>query len=419
MQWYTFFTIQNSALMFHYAEQVRYQVISNAPLLVDVFFAISGFLVTYNFVRNRSKIQEVKSNGLWQNGKLYGKMLLHRYLRLSPLYLMITVIGELMTSYVVDKSKFWVHERSDLRCQQYWWRNVLYIQNLFDIDDLCLNWTWSLACEMQYYMISVGLLFVYAKNAKLGKSIYALFAAATFVFNMAITLMYHFVPSYDVLYNTGSALYVAPWARMSPYVVGVYFGWLLAAARGNLQLNEKQYRKYWILACLAVFISMHSTFKRNFPYPLASTVMVMVRLFVAWAACWTIIATSTGYSNMVTRFLSSKFFIHTNKLTYGIYLLNPLIITAVFGLSDGSANADPIPTLVMAVGVTVLSYVAALAFTVLFEIPYCTISSEILKLKKKPSSSATKLASNENGTSFVKESAEPTLLRNGDTKKID
>lgn len=124
---------------------------------------------------------------------------------------------------------------------------------------------------------------------------------------------------------------------------------------------------------------MHSTFKRNFPYPLASTVMVMVRLFVAWAACWTIIATSTGYSSkydrfgmlisisetagndgvirlwtnfpshftdIVTRFLSSKFFIHTNKLTYGIYLLNPLIITTVFGLSDGSANADPIPTVI-------------------------------------------------------------------------
>lgn len=46
----------------------------------------------------------------------------------------------------------------------------------------------------------------------------------------------------------------------------------------------------------------------------------------------------------MTRFLSSKFFIHTNKLTYGIYLLNPLIITTVFGLSDNSANADPVPT---------------------------------------------------------------------------
>lgn len=134
--------------------------------------------------------------------------------------------------------------------------------------------------------------------------------------------MYHFVPSYDVLYNTGSALYVAPWARMSPYVVGVFFGWLLAASRGKLKITEvgpdlnknqgrkhnedndctalnrqKQYRRYWILACIAVLVSMHSTFKRNFPYPIASTVMVMVRLFVAWAACWTIIATSTGYSS--------------------------------------------------------------------------------------------------------------------------
>lgn len=40
--------------------------------------------------------------------------------------------------------------------------------------------------------------------------------------------------------------------------------------------------------------------------------------------------------------------------------------------------------MVMALGVTVLSYVAAVTFTVLFEIPYCRISSEILKLKKKP-----------------------------------
>lgn len=81
MQWYTFFSIHNSGVMFHYAEQIRYQLVSNAPLLVDVFFAISGFLVAYNFVRNRDKVQEIKANGGWQNAKLYGKMLLHRYLR--------------------------------------------------------------------------------------------------------------------------------------------------------------------------------------------------------------------------------------------------------------------------------------------------------------------------------------------------
>lgn len=45
--------------------------------------------------------------------------------------------------------------------------------------------------------------------------------------------------------------------------------------------------------------------------------------------------------------------------------------------------------MVMALGVTVLSYVAAVTFTVLFEIPYCRISSEILKLKKKPPTTTT------------------------------
>lgn len=81
MQWYTFYTVHNPSVMLHYAEQIRFQLVSNAPLLVDVFFAISGFLLSYNFIRNRSKVQEVKANTVWENGKLYGKMLLHRYLR--------------------------------------------------------------------------------------------------------------------------------------------------------------------------------------------------------------------------------------------------------------------------------------------------------------------------------------------------
>lgn len=78
---------------------------------------------------------------------------------------------------------------------------------------------------------------------------------------------------------------------------------------------------------------------------------------------------------MVTRFLSSKFFIHTNKLTYGIYLLNPLIITAVFGLSDGSANADPIPTVIVLCSI---SYISAYLCTVgkydLYYFKTCTTS---------------------------------------------
>ena len=81
MQWYTFFTLHNSSVMFHYAEQIEWQLISNAPLLVDVFFTISGFLVAYNFIRNKDRMKKIKQNGFLQNARLYGRLVLHRYLR--------------------------------------------------------------------------------------------------------------------------------------------------------------------------------------------------------------------------------------------------------------------------------------------------------------------------------------------------
>lgn len=103
--------------------------------------------------------------------------------RLSPLYLMVGLLTEIFTSYIVDVSKFWVHDRSDLNCQRYgnelldsesdsktfisplryWWRNLLYINNLFEHNDLCMNWTWSMACEMQFFLVFTIILFIYAK----------------------------------------------------------------------------------------------------------------------------------------------------------------------------------------------------------------------------------------------------------------
>lgn len=84
-------------------------------------------------------------------------------LRLTPLYLVVMGMTEISTSYLVDTSPFWVNERYDQICQKYWWRNLFYIQNLFDVKDLCLNWTWSMACEMQFYILFTALLFLYAK----------------------------------------------------------------------------------------------------------------------------------------------------------------------------------------------------------------------------------------------------------------
>jgi peptidoglycan/LPS O-acetylase OafA/YrhL len=47
-------------------------------------------------------------------------------------------------------------------------------------------------------------------------------------------------------------------------------------------------------------------------------------------------------SDWVSDVLSSRVFAHTNKLTYTIYLLNPLIITIIYGMSETSTHSDPV-----------------------------------------------------------------------------
>ncbi|XP_065368747.1 nose resistant to fluoxetine protein 6-like [Calliphora vicina] len=57
--WYMYFTVNNKTFLISYAEKVFFQYVSSAPVLVDVFFTVSGFLLTYNFLRNTEKMENM------------------------------------------------------------------------------------------------------------------------------------------------------------------------------------------------------------------------------------------------------------------------------------------------------------------------------------------------------------------------
>lgn len=84
-------------------------------------------------------------------------------------------------------------------------------------------------------------------------------------------------------------------------------------------------------------------------------------------------------SGLISRIFSSKLFARTNKLTYAIYLLNPVIITVLFGEFDNGGHVDPPLYFILLIGVTVVTWMFAIVFTLLFEIPFYKLSNEILK----------------------------------------
>ncbi|KAH8343231.1 hypothetical protein KR059_007193 [Drosophila kikkawai] len=383
--WFMYFTVHNKTVLISYAEQAFFQYVSSAPLLVDVFFTISGFLQTYNFLRNSQQLETVRRNGFVQNLKLFGKLLFHRYLRLGPLYLVVMATVDLVYAYIGDVSVYHINERFDEMCSRHWWRNLLFIQNLFDHRDMCANWSWSLACEMQFFILASALLFLYVKYPKVVKALVASAFVATIAWSYSIGVSIKFQLSFDSAFATGTEIYTSPFVRVLPYILGAVTAWLLLKNRLQLELSEPRERQCWHLALVVFFACIYSTVKRDLGPLMAITLFVMGRLFFSLSVCWMVAGSCQGRGVWWSRLLEAKGFQHVSRLSYAIYLLNPLVIALFYSLTNASTDADPFMLCVVTCGFAVIVYLASILFSLAFELPFSNLSSLLNRRSKQKS----------------------------------
>lgn len=64
------------------------------------------------------------------------------------------------------------------------------------------------------------------------------FTLTMFLLGWKLTVKHKFLPSFDVLLQTGTELYIAPWTRVMPYCVGVASGWYLNTNRKTFTLTD-------------------------------------------------------------------------------------------------------------------------------------------------------------------------------------
>ncbi|XP_033159440.1 nose resistant to fluoxetine protein 6 [Drosophila mauritiana] len=384
--WFMYFTVHNKTVLISYAEQAFFQYVSSAPLLVDVFFTISGFLQTFNFLRNSRQLEAVRRNSFSENLKLFGKLLFHRYLRLGPLYLVVMATVDLVYAYIGDVSVYHINERFDEMCTRHWWRNLLFIQNLFDHRDMCANWSWSLACEMQFFILANALLFLYVKYPKVVKSLVISSFVATIAWSYGIGLSIKFQLSFDAAFATGTEIYTSPFVRVLPYILGAVTAWLLQENRIQLEISEQKERACWHFALFVFFACIYSTVKRDLGPLMAITLFVMGRLFFSLSVCWMIARSCGGRGVWWSRLLEAKGFQHVSRLSYAIYLLNPLVIALFYSLTNASTHADPFMLCVVTCGFAVIVYLASILFSLAFELPFSNLSSLLNRRQSKPKS---------------------------------
>ena len=119
-----------------------------ATLAVDIFFWISGFLALYLLMLNIKK-----KNGEMQNPIMY---LVHRFIRLTPLYAFVLLLHWTLMASVGNGPIFFLYEKKEVSAwHSTWWLRLTYSNNIPEIHDDqndCMDWTWYLSNNMQYFL---------------------------------------------------------------------------------------------------------------------------------------------------------------------------------------------------------------------------------------------------------------------------
>jgi len=268
---------------------------------VDIFFVLSGFLITYLLCNERDRTGDISLGNFYKR----------RALRLYPA--LLTMCGFLLAYYrVTELSK---PEWSD--CIKRVWVALLYLTNWYTAFDLMscgnLSHTWSLACEEQYYLLWPLLLCVMIRLKVSGVGIIG-FALFLIVLGTSFRAWYWHAHQSDL------RIYYSVDLHSDGLLMGSILG--ILAIGNHLPTGHRPLRVLAGLAWLAVlFIMVVVVFGASGEYTWYGLLSV-----VNLSACIIIAAIVCIPEGRIARLLENPLLCWIGRISYGLYLWHyPLV----------------------------------------------------------------------------------------------
>ena len=390
--------LDNPFMLKDVLSRFTFQAVGNAYFAVDSFFVLSGLLVAYLSMR-----QMKRKNGRFPFLSYY----LHRYLRLTPTYAFVLFFIWLVGMHFTDGPNFslvsWDISSTYKNCEKYWWTNLLYINNFYPwkLGDECVDWSWYLANDMQFYVLAPLIISPLYFIVPIGLVISCVVIVISMLISGVLAGVYDHQANQLAFYAYGyvsnttedtqyqNLLYIKPWHRVGPYIVGLLLGYVLYRLRLP---TGKQYRyiKYFVFSILwalsAVFListlyGLYSSWHGEIPTKAENVSYITFSKFT-WSLglSFVIIGCHYGYGGLVNWFLSMKIWIPLSRLSYNAYLLHPFILMVVYGSERKSLYYQDYNMVVYFIGVAVISYGAAAVVSVFVEFPIGNLEQACFKM---------------------------------------
>ncbi|KAL1466228.1 hypothetical protein MTO96_026800 [Rhipicephalus appendiculatus] len=360
--------------------------LANGTVTVDTFFFISGLLVVY------VTLKQMASNG---GNTRWLQFYVHRYWRMTPLMMAVIAFCAVLLPYCGDGPR-WKESIStyDLNCKANWWVNAMYLQNFIHRTDMCLNHTWYSAVDFQFYIISPFIIIALYRQPRLGLLMIIAVLMGTGIFTAAYTAIYDLpaapymssITSTEKMNDFMGYVYIKPYCRIGPFLVGMGTGYVLHRTQGSI-IIRKRYRWLGWMSCAGVMLGvLYAMWPANTGQYAPSRAWAasyggFARSAWAFGLAWIIIASVAGYGGVVSKILSWKALVPLSRLTFSAYIIHPVLMVIFYGSREESFDYSAFLLIYFAIGNIVLTYLASLVLSLVFEAPI--IGMEKLLMKRK------------------------------------
>ncbi|XP_053380930.1 nose resistant to fluoxetine protein 6-like isoform X2 [Mercenaria mercenaria] len=360
-------------------KRFTFQAISNATVAVDTFFVLSGLLVSYLSLRE----MERRGGARKFNWIMF---YFHRFWRLTPPYMLFIMLYVPTFKYWAD-GPFWPQQGvEDNECNETWWTNLLYVNNFVKTDKMCMGWSWYLANDMQFYVISPIMLIPLYYSPLLGSMSCMLLALVGFISAGVISKTNHFEMGVENNDNFDK-LYIKPYTRVAPYVVGFFTGFLLYKTNCKVKMPKVINMFGWAVATTFAMLALYGLYTpdggtKHLNEDVTAFYNASFRTAWGMAVAWVIFACATGYGGPVNALLSWKGIIPLSRLTYCAYLVHPIAMDLYYKSRKTLMNWYDLEIIYLFLGNLCISYAAAFIISLAFESPMMGLEKVLLKRNK-------------------------------------
>ncbi|XP_003698910.1 nose resistant to fluoxetine protein 6-like [Apis florea] len=360
-----------------------FQTISNATFSVDTFFFISGLLVTILFYRSSGSLK-TSEDKFWRTCfTKFVIMILYRFIRLTPAYLFVLGINEIVMKHRVPRSVFTPAAIDHFTCEKFWWRNALYLNSLYPRSEMCMLWSWYMANDTQFYVLGILLLLLSVRYLKTVIVVVLLLIVSSWFTTFSMAYSNDYIARIQEPFALFDELYDKPWLRAGPYFVGIITGYILFKTNCKLKLPLMARLVGWVLSTAIMFSVVYGLYPGNLTVPLSSVYAALGHTAWAIGVSFIVIQCCTGSATMIDSLLSLRLIYPLSRLTYCAYLVHPIIMLITASQMDGPLHLHNDIVLILYFGNLVASYLMSFCISIAFEAPIVNLLKIAFTSKKR------------------------------------